>query len=154
MLKSALKSFKKLENKPKLKKGSDTKTLKNKFNIIRKNLNNCKRNQSTKIKLNKAKHDLKKINKRYLNNNQIITEEQLKEIENFNYNIKMYKAIKFLKINNYINKAPPPTPYNNQQLQKREINRRCCLDPQDENCQYINLRQITENSRHRSVICF
>ena len=69
MLKFALKSFKKLENKPTLKEDSDTKTLKNKFNRIRKKLNNCEINQSTKIKLNKEKHDLKKqINKRYLNN--------------------------------------------------------------------------------------
>ena len=114
VLKSALKFFKKLENKLSLNENSD---IKNKINGIRKKLNNCKMNHSIKIKLNKEKHYLQKqINKSYFNNSQTITEEQLKDIENFNYNSKMYKAIKFFKINNFINKAPPPTPYSNQDL--------------------------------------
>ena len=65
VLKSALKSLKKLENMSSLKEDLYTKNSKKQFNRIRKILNNCKINQSTKIKLNKEKHDLQKqINKR------------------------------------------------------------------------------------------
>ena len=76
-------------------------------------MKNCKINQTTKINLNKEKHILQKqINKKCLDNKSSITEEQLKEIENSNYNQRMHKAIKQLNIKH---KTPPP-PYTKFQL--------------------------------------
>ena len=68
-------------------------------------MKNCKINQITKINLNKEKHIQKKIYKKCLDNKSSITEEQLKEIENSNYNQRMHKAIKQLNIKH---KTPPP----------------------------------------------
>ena len=110
--KSALKCFKKQSNQQTKIKDPEINKLKNKINKSRNILKNYKINQTTKINLYKEKHIQKKIYKKCLDNKSSITEEQLKEIENSNYNQRMHKAIKQLNIKH---KTPPP-PYTNFQL--------------------------------------
>ena len=114
-------------------------------------MKNCKINQTTKINLNKEKHILQKqINKKCLDNKSSITEEQLKEIENSNYNQRMDKAIKQLNIKH---KTPPP-PYTKFQLtsyHKEKFNKSITATQQkQENQTHINVK-IT-NSEVNSAI--
>ena len=141
--------FQKTKQQTKIKDPEINK-LKNKINKSRNILKNCKINQTTKINLNKEKHIQKQINKKCLVHKSSITEEQLKEIENSNYNQRMHKVIKQLNIKH----KTPPSLYTNFQLfsyYKEKFNKSTTAIQQKQESQtHINVKII--NSEVNSAI--
>ena len=112
-------------------------------------MKNFKINQTKKINLNKEKHIIQKqINKKCLDNKSSIT-EQLKEIENSNYNQRMHKAIKQLNIKHKTPPLPIPT-FNSLHTIKKNSTNLQQQHKKKENQTHINVK-IT-NSEVNSAI--